>query len=79
VQASPLWHATQVPLLSQTKPVPHVLPGALLPLSAQTCTPVEQENAPVLQGLVGWQAPLAAHVTHCPVWQTWPVPHEVPS
>jgi len=52
-QLSPLWHATQLPVVSQTMPVPHEVPGALLPLSLHTCVPVEHENVPTLQGLVG--------------------------
>jgi hypothetical protein len=67
VQLSPLRHVTQLPVLLHTIPVPHELPDALLPLSAHTCVPVAHENDPVLQTLVGWHGPPAAHVTHWPV------------
>lgn len=79
VQAAPLLHATQLPELLQTMPVPQVAPDALLPFSLQTCVPVEQEKVPVLQGLVGWHVPPAVQATHWPPRQTCPVPQDVPS
>lgn len=53
MQLSPLWQTTQVPVLSHTMPVPQAVPGDLLPLSLHTCMPVEHENVPTLQELVG--------------------------
>jgi hypothetical protein len=63
----------------QTWPGPQEVPlGALVPVSVQTATPVEQETIPVWQALVGWHAPPWAHGTHAPLSQTSWVPHELP-
>jgi hypothetical protein len=50
-QDEPAVHALHIPLL-QT-PVPHAVPFATFPVSAQTTTPVTHEVVPVLHRLVG--------------------------
>ena len=77
VHAVPAVHAPHVPLL-QTRFVPHVVPFATFPVSAQTGTPVTHEVAPVLQWFVGWQAAPAVHAPHVPLLQTMFVPHDAP-
>ena len=52
--AEPAVHALHVPLL-QTPLVPHEVPFATFPVSAQTDTPVTHDVAPVRHGFVGWQ------------------------
>jgi hypothetical protein len=47
--------SVRTPLL-QDWPAPHSVPAPLLPVSTHTDDPVEHDVAPVLQGLVGWQA-----------------------
>lgn len=74
----PVAHAMQVPVVLQTIPVPHVVPGFLLAISVHTGVPEAQTVAPVLHGFVGVQVPVA-HAMHVPVvLQTMPVPHDVP-
>ena len=48
VHAVPAVHPPQTPTL-QTRFVPHVVPFATFPVSAQTGTPVTHEVAPILQ------------------------------
>jgi hypothetical protein len=73
----PAVHAPQTPML-QTRFVPHVVPFATFPVSAQTGTPVTHEVAPVLQWFAGWQAAPVVHGPHVPLLQTMFVPHEAP-
>jgi hypothetical protein len=77
VQAPPAAQATQLPLL-HTWLVPHIVPFATLPVSAQTDAPVTHEVAPVRHLFVGWQLAPAVQPTHAPLLQTMFVPHTVP-
>ena len=77
VHAVPAVQPPQMPRL-QTRFVPHVVPFATLPVSAQTGTPVTHEVAPVLQWFVGWQATALVHGPHVPLLQTMFVPHDAP-
>jgi hypothetical protein len=77
VQAPPPVHGTQLPLL-HTRLVPHAVPFATLPVSAQTGTPVTHEFAPVLHRFVGWQLAPAVHAVQVPLLQTMFVPHDAP-
>ena len=77
VHAVPAVHAPHIPTL-QTRFVPHVVPFATFPVSAQTGTPVTHEVAPVLQWFVGWQAAALVHAPHVPLLQTMFVPQDAP-
>ena len=77
VQAPPAVHATQLPLL-QTRLVPHAVPFATFPVSAQTEAPVTHDVAPVRHGFVGWQLAPAVHAPQMPLLQTRLVPHTAP-
>ncbi len=80
VHEAPALHAAHVPL-SQTWPVPHVVPLAALfavPVSVHTGLPVVQLVLPAWQGFVGVQLAPVVQPTHAPLSQTWLVPHEVP-
>lgn len=77
VQAPPAVHATQLPAL-HTMFVPHDVPFATLPVSAQTEVPVTHEVAPVLQRFSGWQLAPAVQGVHVPLLQTMFVPQVVP-
>jgi hypothetical protein len=77
VHAVPAVHAPHVPAL-QTRFVPHVVPFATFPVSAQTGTPVTHEVAPILQWFVGWQAAALVHTPHVPLLQTMFVPQDAP-
>ena len=59
-------------------PLPHDVPFARLPLSAQTGVPVVQTFEPVRHGLLGVQVLPAVHDAHAPLLQTMLVPHDVP-
>ena len=75
---APALHAEHVPL-SQTRPVPHVVPFVtLLPVSLQTAVPVVQTMLPVWHWFGGVQLVPDEHVVHDPLSQTSPVPHDVP-
>ena len=76
MHAAPAVHALQIPLL-QT-PVPHAVPFATFPVSAQTTTPVTHEVVPVLHRFVGWQATPAWQMPHAPLLQTMFVPQVAP-
>jgi hypothetical protein len=52
VQAPPAVQSRHIPLL-HTRLIPHAVPLATLPVSAQTEVPVMHEVAPVLHGFVG--------------------------
>jgi hypothetical protein len=58
--------------------VPHVVPLALLVVSAHVIVPVAHVFAPFLHGFVGWQLPPAVHATHVPLLHTKFVPQAVP-
>jgi hypothetical protein len=60
-------------------PAPQRVPAPLFPFSAHTGAPVAHDVAPVLHGLVGWQAWPAVQETQLPVLHTRFVPHVVPS
>jgi hypothetical protein len=79
LQAVPAVQATHDPLL-QTWLLPHVMPLAALRGLVQTDVPVEHEVVPVWHVLpAGVQPTPEVHGTHCPLLQTWLVPHWVPS
>jgi hypothetical protein len=65
------------PPLTQTLPVPQVVPAGWSPPSTHTELPVVQEIVPVLQRLVGWQEVPGEQVTQPPLTQTFPVPQLV--
>jgi hypothetical protein len=73
----PAVHALHVPLL-QTPFVPHVVPFATLPVSAQTTTPVTHEVVPFLHRFAGWQPTPAVQAPHVPLLQTMFGPHVAP-
>lgn len=58
--------------------MPHDVPFATFPVSAQTGKPVTHEFAPVLQRFSGWQLAPGVHMPHTPLLQTMLVPQEVP-
>jgi len=58
--------------------VPHVVPFAMFPVSAQTEAPVTHDVAPVRHGFVGWQLAPAVHAPQTPLLQTRLVPHVAP-
>lgn len=81
VHAAPAAQFTHMPLASHTWLEPHVVPGALLPLSMQRSAPVPQSVTPFLHapGLVPQVAP-APHVMHAPMpLHTRPAPQLVPA
>lgn len=80
-QVAPALQAMHMPAASHTWPIPHVVPGALLPPSMQRSAPVLQSVTPFLQrpGLVAQVAP-ALQITHAPMpLQTRPAPQVVPA
>ncbi len=76
-QLIPAVHELHVPAL-HTLFVPHDVPSATFPASAQTEVPDMQDVVPVLHGLVGWQLVPAVQAPHVPLSQTLFVPHDVP-
>ena len=76
-QAPPAVHTTQDPLL-HTRLLPHVVPFAMFPVSAQTEAPVTHDVAPVRHGFVGWQEAPAVHAPQIPLLHTMFVPQVVP-
>ena len=77
-QLAPAVHEPHIPPL-HTLFVPHDVPSATFPVSAQTAAPVTQEVAPVRQGLLGWQLAPVVHAPQVPLSHTLFVPHVVPS
>jgi len=77
VQLPPAVQLLHVPLL-QTLFVPHAVPFATFPVSAQTEVPVAHDVAPVRQALAGVQVTPAVQLLHVPPLQTLFVPHDVP-
>jgi hypothetical protein len=77
VQVVFIMQGPQIPLL-HTMFVPHDVPFALFPVSAQTGTPVTHEVAPVLHTFDGWQVALMLQMPHIPLLQNMFVPHDVP-
>jgi hypothetical protein len=77
VQVDPAVHALHIPLL-QTPVVPHAVPLATFPVSAQTTTPVTHEVVPVLHRFVGWQPTPAWQMPQVPLLQTMFTPQVVP-
>ena len=77
VQLTPAMQAPQTPPL-QTLFVPHEVPFATFPVSAQTDIPVTQEVAPVRQAVAGVQAAPAVQAPQAPLLHTMFVPHTVP-
>ncbi len=72
-------HGPQVPLL-HTWFVPHDVPFALFPISAQTGTPVTHEVVPTLHAFACVQAAPGVHAPHTPLaLQTMFVPQLVPA
>jgi hypothetical protein len=70
---------THDPLL-QTWLFPQVMPSAALRGLVHTDVPVTHEVVPVWQTFaLGVQPTFAVQATHCPLLQTWLVPHDVPS
>ena len=79
VHVPPDVHTPQVPLL-HTMFVPHDVPFALFPISAQTGTPVTHEVVPTLHGFACVQAAADVHGPHVPeALQTMFVPQLVPA
>lgn len=76
-QVVPAVQAPQLPPL-HTLLFPQAVPSMTLPVSTQTEVPVMQEVAPVLQGLVGWQATFGVQAPQVPLSQTLFVPQAVP-
>ncbi len=81
MHGTPAAHAWHDPAVLQTLPAPQSAPASTLEKLAHIDVPVEHENVPILQGLLGdvhW--PLATHATQPPSSQTLPPPasHEVP-
>jgi hypothetical protein len=80
VHVAPAVHGTQLPVL-HTWFIPQPVPLATaVPVSWQVALPVVQVSVPVWHGLVGVQAPPAAHAMQAPLLQTrlGLVPHVVP-
>jgi hypothetical protein len=75
----PVMQPTQVPLPLHTRSAPHAVPGALLPPSPHTGTPVPHAIVPFLHGL-GFcvHAIPAVQSPHTPSLHTRFVPHAVP-
>jgi hypothetical protein len=77
-QAVPAVQETHIPVL-QTRFDPHDAPSeSEVLVSVHTGAPVEQESAPVWQGLVGVHEPPAAQAVQIPLAQTWLAPQAVP-
>jgi hypothetical protein len=77
VQEPPDAHGTQLPSL-HTRLLPHDVPFAMFPVSAQTGKPVTHEFAPVLHLFAGWQLAPGVHMPHTPLLQTRLMPQEAP-
>ena len=77
MQAPPGTQSLHTPLL-HTRLVPHAVPFATFPVSAQTETPVTHDVAPVRHGLVGWQLAAGVHGPQTPLLQTRLTPQVVP-
>jgi len=78
-QATPDVHGTQLPSL-QTWLLPHVVPFAMFPVSAQTAVPVTHEFTPVLHLFAGWQLEPETQSMHVPAeLHTLFVPQVVPA
>jgi hypothetical protein len=77
MQVAPAVQLPHAPPL-QTLLLPHEVPFATLPVSAQTEAPVTHEIAPVRQAFAGVQAVPAVQSPHAPLLQTMFVPHTVP-
>jgi hypothetical protein len=73
----PAVHALHAPLL-HTPFVPHAVPFATFPVSAQATTPVTHEVVPFLHRLDGWQPTPGVQMPHVPLLQTMFVPQVVP-
>jgi hypothetical protein len=67
VQLAPWGQATQLPLGSQTCPVPQLVPGDLLDESLHVGVLPEQSCVPFLQGPLPKQAAPCWHAAHMPV------------
>jgi hypothetical protein len=78
VHETPAVHATQLPAL-QTLLVPQTVPFvAVAPVSVHVA--VVQLKVPVWQGLAdGVHGLPSVQPLQAPLWQIWPVPHDVPS
>ena len=77
----PSMHATQVPVLLHTWPLPHGTPAGAMPVSLHTGAPVAHERLPTRQAAVGAHGcPAFAQSTQAPMpLQTRAVPHGVPA
>ena len=80
VQEPPAVQGTQAPAPSQTRLVPQLVPGPLLPPSMQVRAPVMQEVVPFLQavGLVAQVLPAVQAMRPPEPLQTMPVPQLTP-
>jgi len=79
-QFDPTAQGAQVPVASQTMPLPQTVPtGRSIAVSEHVAVPPMHPSAPLWHGFVGAQAPPAAQAAHTPAWQTIPVPQLVPS
>jgi hypothetical protein len=77
VQVTPAVQDPQAPPL-HTLLVPHEVPFATFPVSAQTEVPVTHEVAPVRQAVAGVQTTPAVQDPQTPLLHTLFVPHTVP-
>lgn len=81
VQAAPVVHGTQAPVLLQTRFVPQLVPaGCSVAVAVQTGPVAHEVMVPTAQTFVlGVQDAPTVHPTQAPPLQTWFVPHTVPS
>jgi hypothetical protein len=77
VQLPPAVQLPQVPPL-HTLLVPHEVPSATFPVSAQTDVPVAHDVAPVRQAFAGVQLTPAMQLPQVPALHTLLFPHDVP-
>ena len=77
MQLPPAMQLLHVPAL-HTLFVPHEVPLAMLPVSAQTEVPVAHDVAPVRHAVAGVQVTPAVQAAQAPLLHTLFVPHDVP-
>jgi hypothetical protein len=79
VQLVPEVHAAHWPPL-HTWPAPHGVPSLTFVNPVHISAPVEHDVVPTWQTLPGGLHPMpGVQLMHCPLAQTWLVPHAVPS
>ncbi len=77
VQVTPVVQLLHVPAL-HTLLVPHDVPFAMFPVSAQTEVPVAHDVTPVRHAVEGVQVTPAVQLLHVPALHTLLFPHDVP-